>query len=173
MKISRFFGANSRDVMRQVRQVLGPDALIVSNRSVDGGIEVLATVEGAFDDVPQESPRQPAPQEAAPQPAYAAPAATPQPGYAASQPAHVAPQPGYVPPQPAYVAPQPAYAAPAGAPQPGYAAPARSIAAYQSAYASSALPEQDELQETVAPSAPPVVAAVSYTHLTLPTILLV
>ena len=52
MKISRFFGLNSRDVMRQVRQVLGPDALIVSNRSVDGGIEVLATVDGAFDEPP-------------------------------------------------------------------------------------------------------------------------
>ena len=38
--------------MRQVRQVLGPDALIVSNRSVDGGIEVLATVDGAFDEPP-------------------------------------------------------------------------------------------------------------------------
>jgi len=159
MKISRFFGANSRDVMRQVRQVLGPDALIVSNRSVDGGIEVLATVEGAFDDVPQESPRQPAPQETAPAPAYAAP----QPGYGAPQPAYAAPaaapQPAYVPPQPAYAPPQPAYAAPAAVPQPGYAAPARSIAAYQSAYASSALPEQDEPQESVAPSAPPVVAA--------------
>ena len=47
MKISRFFGVNSREVMRQVRQVLGPDALIVSNRSVDGGVEVLATVDGA------------------------------------------------------------------------------------------------------------------------------
>lgn len=151
MKISRFFGANSRDVMRQVRQVLGPDALIVSNRSVDGGIEVLATVEGAFDDVPQESPRQPAPQETAPVPAYAAP----QPGYGAPQPAYAAPAAA---PQPAYVAPQPAYAAPAAVPQPGYAAPARSIAAYQSAYASSALPEQDEQQESVAPSAPPAAA---------------
>ncbi|WP_025138898.1 flagellar biosynthesis protein FlhF [Achromobacter sp. DH1f] len=152
MKISRFFGANSRDVMRQVRQVLGPDALIVSNRSVDGGIEVLATVEGAFDDVPQESPRQPAPQETAPAPAYAAP----QPGYGAPQPAYAAPAAA---PQPAYIPPQPAYAAPAAVPQPGYAAPARSIAAYQSAYASSALPEQDEPQESVAPAAPPVAAA--------------
>ena len=28
--------------MRQVREMLGPDALIVSNRSVEGGVEVLA-----------------------------------------------------------------------------------------------------------------------------------
>ncbi|KOF53266.1 hypothetical protein AD428_14800, partial [Achromobacter sp. DMS1] len=50
MKISRFVGANSREVMRLVRQALGPDALIVSNRSVEGGVEVLATADGAFDE---------------------------------------------------------------------------------------------------------------------------
>lgn len=76
MKISRFFGVNSREVMRQVRQVLGPDALIVSNRSVDGGVEVLATVEGAFDDAAAETPQR----EAMP---HAAPVSLPQPGYAA------------------------------------------------------------------------------------------
>ncbi len=80
MKISRFFGANSREVMRQVRQVLGPDALIVSNRSVDGGIEVLATLEGAFDDVPQETPRQAAEPASQPPVRHAPPAgAAPQP----------------------------------------------------------------------------------------------
>ncbi len=60
--------------MRQVRQVLGPDALIVSNRSVDGGVEVLATVEGAFDDAASETPQR----EAAPASAHAmTPAAAP------------------------------------------------------------------------------------------------
>ncbi|MGE8680299.1 MAG: flagellar biosynthesis protein FlhF [Achromobacter marplatensis] len=91
MKISRFFGVNSREVMRQVRQVLGPDALIVSNRSVDGGVEVLATVEGAFDDAASETPqREAAPYSPAPaERSYAAPAAPvapatmPQTGYAA------------------------------------------------------------------------------------------
>ncbi|MGE8642157.1 MAG: flagellar biosynthesis protein FlhF, partial [Achromobacter sp.] len=83
MKISRFFGVNSREVMRQVRQVLGPDALIVSNRSVDGGVEVLATVEGAFDDAASETPqREAAPYAPAPA-APVAPAAVPQTGYAA------------------------------------------------------------------------------------------
>ena len=123
MKISRFFGANTRDVMRQVRQVLGPDALIVSNRSVEGGIEVLATVDGAFDDAPAQTP----PREA---PAYAQPAQERQP---TSSP---------------FGAPGPAerpQAAPAAMPAPamppaGYAAPSRSIAAYQSAYAASARP---------------------------------
>lgn len=45
MKISRFVGASSRDVLRQVREALGPDALIVANRSVPDGVEVLATLE--------------------------------------------------------------------------------------------------------------------------------
>ncbi|RXN93449.1 flagellar biosynthesis protein FlhF [Achromobacter aloeverae] len=36
--------------MRQVRQALGPDALIISSRSVDGGIEVMATDPSALDD---------------------------------------------------------------------------------------------------------------------------
>lgn len=68
MKISRFFGINSREVMRQVRQALGPDALIVSNRSVEGGVEVLATVDEAYDETP----------------AHTAPAAAPAPAPARS-----------------------------------------------------------------------------------------
>lgn len=43
MNISRFFGVTSREAMRQVRMALGPDALIVSNRRVGGGVEILAT----------------------------------------------------------------------------------------------------------------------------------
>lgn len=43
MNISRFFGATSREAMRQVRMALGPDAMIVSNRRVNGGVEILAT----------------------------------------------------------------------------------------------------------------------------------
>lgn len=43
MSISRFVGATSREAMRQVRMALGPDALIVSNRRINGGVEILAT----------------------------------------------------------------------------------------------------------------------------------
>ncbi|MCD0505223.1 flagellar biosynthesis protein FlhF, partial [Bordetella petrii] len=59
MNISRFIGASSREVMRQVREALGPDALIVSNRKVPEGVEVLATL-----DEPQSAPAA-APQRAA------------------------------------------------------------------------------------------------------------
>jgi flagellar biosynthesis protein FlhF len=127
MKISRFFGLNSRDVMRQVRQVLGPDALIVSNRSVDGGIEVLATVDGAFDEAAGQAP-QPPQQHASQQ---------------APQPAtHHAP---YQEQTPAVMPPT------------AYPAPSRPIAAYQSAYAASALPEDEGeagMMPASAPAAP-------------------
>lgn len=43
MNISRFFGSTNREALRQVRLALGPDALIVSNRRVNGGVEILAT----------------------------------------------------------------------------------------------------------------------------------
>lgn len=43
MNVSRFFGSTNREAMRQVRIALGPDALIVSNRRVNGGVEILAT----------------------------------------------------------------------------------------------------------------------------------
>ncbi|MFP3744350.1 flagellar biosynthesis protein FlhF [Achromobacter sp. SIMBA_011] len=156
MKISRFFGANSRDVMRQVRQVLGPDALIVSNRSVDGGIEVLATVEGAFDDAspqaptptpqgyadghaPAHAPAAPVPPQAPAPYGHAAPANLAPPPYGAtpttaSQPPYGA-QSGYGAPAaaaPQPVAPRPVYGTPpAAAPQPAYgAAPSVSQPAY-------------------------------------------
>jgi len=42
MKIKRFFAADIRQAMRMVREELGPDAVIMSNRSVDGGVEIVA-----------------------------------------------------------------------------------------------------------------------------------
>jgi len=45
MKLSRFVAPTSRDALRQVRETLGPDALIVSNRMVDGGVEIVATLD--------------------------------------------------------------------------------------------------------------------------------
>lgn len=47
MSVKRFIGANSREAMRLVRAVLGDDALILSNRKVDEGVEILAAADGA------------------------------------------------------------------------------------------------------------------------------
>ncbi len=45
MKIKRFFAKEVRLAMRQVRETLGADAVILSNRKVDGGIELVAAID--------------------------------------------------------------------------------------------------------------------------------
>jgi flagellar biosynthesis protein FlhF len=42
MNIRRFAAATSREAIRKVRDALGPDAVIVANRSVDDGVELMA-----------------------------------------------------------------------------------------------------------------------------------
>jgi flagellar biosynthesis protein FlhF len=42
MKIKRFFAADIRQAMRMVKEELGSDAVIMSNRSVEGGVEIVA-----------------------------------------------------------------------------------------------------------------------------------
>lgn len=46
MVVKKFYGATTRDALRQVRDELGPDALILSNRQVPGGgIEIMAVAD--------------------------------------------------------------------------------------------------------------------------------
>ena len=45
MKIKRFFAPDIRQAIRQVRVALGPDAVILSNKSVDGGVELVAAMD--------------------------------------------------------------------------------------------------------------------------------
>jgi len=52
MNIKRFFGKNSRTALAQVRQALGDNAVIISNRAVDGGNEIMAFSEDDIDLVP-------------------------------------------------------------------------------------------------------------------------
>ncbi len=48
MNVKKFTAATSREALRKVREALGPDAVILSNRPVDGVVEILAL---ANDDV--------------------------------------------------------------------------------------------------------------------------
>ncbi|MES2128588.1 MAG: flagellar biosynthesis protein FlhF [Pseudomonadota bacterium] len=48
MNVKKFTAATSREALRKVREALGPDAVILSNRPVDGVVEILAL---ASDDV--------------------------------------------------------------------------------------------------------------------------
>jgi flagellar biosynthesis protein FlhF len=45
MKIKRFFAKDMRTAMAEVKEVLGPDAVIMSNKKVVGGIEIVAAVD--------------------------------------------------------------------------------------------------------------------------------
>lgn len=63
MKIKRFFAADIRQAMRMVKEELGADAVIMSNRAVEGGIEIVAARD--FDEQTLQSKLQ----EQAPEPA--------------------------------------------------------------------------------------------------------
>lgn len=56
MSISRFFGVTNREAMRQVRLALGADALILSNKRVNGGVEILAADPSYVPEVKGNSP---------------------------------------------------------------------------------------------------------------------
>ena len=45
MKVKRFFAPDMRQAIRKVRDEQGPDAVILSNRQVEGGIEIIAAVD--------------------------------------------------------------------------------------------------------------------------------
>ena len=45
MKIKRFFASDMRQAMREVREEQGPDAVILSTRRLDDGIEIIAAVD--------------------------------------------------------------------------------------------------------------------------------
>lgn len=49
MGVQRFTASNSREAMRQVRAALGEEVLILSNRAVEGGVEIIAMPEQAHE----------------------------------------------------------------------------------------------------------------------------
>lgn len=85
MNAKKFFAATSRDALRQVRNELGADAVILSNRMVEDGVEIMALTGAELDRLTGVSPP-PAP--AVPEwsaPALQAAASSPPTGYAASE----------------------------------------------------------------------------------------
>lgn len=51
MKIQKFNAATAREALTMVREALGPDALIISNRNTETGVEILASAESDFETV--------------------------------------------------------------------------------------------------------------------------
>lgn len=45
MKVQRFFAQSMAEALRQVREQMGPDAVILSNRRVDGGVEIVTALD--------------------------------------------------------------------------------------------------------------------------------
>lgn len=86
MKIKRYFAADMRQAIRKVREEQGPDAVILSNRKVEGGIEIIAAVD--YDEelvgqalgqtaAPTHHPAPAAPRNEARDPGAASPSASP------------------------------------------------------------------------------------------------
>ncbi len=48
MKMKRYFAADARQALRELREEQGPDAVILSNRKVPGGVEIIAALD--YDD---------------------------------------------------------------------------------------------------------------------------
>ncbi|WP_341644371.1 flagellar biosynthesis protein FlhF [Thauera sp. SDU_THAU2] len=42
MNVKRYFAPTAREALRELKEELGPDAIVLSNRAVDGGVEILA-----------------------------------------------------------------------------------------------------------------------------------
>lgn len=73
MKIKRFFAPDVRQAMRMVKDELGEDAVILSNRRVNGGVEIISAIdydESILTQAPEVKPAQPA---VAPRESYQAP----------------------------------------------------------------------------------------------------
>jgi flagellar biosynthesis protein FlhF len=45
MKMKRYFAADARQAIRELREEQGPDAVIISNRRVKGGVEIIAALD--------------------------------------------------------------------------------------------------------------------------------
>ncbi|TWI64566.1 flagellar biosynthesis protein FlhF [Pseudoduganella lurida] len=104
MNVKKFTAPTSREALRKVREALGPDAVILSNRPIDGVVEILALANDdaaslalPVDDAPQGAPHldiddgyvahfsEPARQAQQPRPAFA-PSMPPQPAPQAAMP---------------------------------------------------------------------------------------
>lgn len=87
MSMRRFVAPTARDCLRKVKEELGADAIVVSNKPVPGGVEILAMTSEGFELLSRQLPSRP--------PAAASTLATPRPtslGSAAAQQAYTANQ---------------------------------------------------------------------------------
>ncbi|MDR3212585.1 MAG: flagellar biosynthesis protein FlhF [Azoarcus sp.] len=60
MDVKRYFAPTAREALRAVKAELGAEAIVLSNRAVAGGVEILALPPGAIDTLHAASPARPA-----------------------------------------------------------------------------------------------------------------
>ncbi len=65
MKIKRFLAPDIRQALQQVKETLGADAVILSNRKTDQGVEIIATCDFDLETVASAKPKPKAPESAA------------------------------------------------------------------------------------------------------------
>jgi flagellar biosynthesis protein FlhF len=70
MNVRKFIAATARDALRKVKETLGPDAIILSNRGIPGGVEIMAVAARDMEMIVPTPEREPGPRrkEAAPGP---------------------------------------------------------------------------------------------------------
>ena len=61
MTVKRFVGATAREALRRVKDELGPDAVVVSNKPIENGVEILAMSSDSLDALSQGVPTAGAP----------------------------------------------------------------------------------------------------------------
>lgn len=108
MKIMRYTGANTREVLARIRAELGPDAVILSNREVVGGVELMAAVDFDARHIQAEAARAAQAEEAVRSAPAAEPARRPSAETPSSPSGSARPRPGYAGPSVRDVAPEPA-----------------------------------------------------------------
>ena len=72
MSVKRFFAETARECLRKVKESLGPDAIVVSNKSVDGGVEMVAMSESGLEAISRQTAPRINDSGSTPQPAKAA-----------------------------------------------------------------------------------------------------
>ncbi|MGE5467741.1 MAG: flagellar biosynthesis protein FlhF [Ignavibacteria bacterium] len=87
MTVKRYFAESARECLKRVKAELGADAVVMSNRAVDGGVEIMAMSSDSLNALSQQPaparpaapPRQEAPRQEAPRTVAPRPAAAPSP----------------------------------------------------------------------------------------------
>jgi flagellar biosynthesis protein FlhF len=67
MTVKRFFGETAREALRKVKAALGPEAIVISNKSVPGGVEIMAMSADSLEALQGENKPTPAAPAPAPQ----------------------------------------------------------------------------------------------------------